>query len=60
MISGIFASLAVAWFFNLFGAANVVLELLQPIFSTVVLTEVHYYAIAGVIGFIGGAISKNS
>lgn len=60
MISSILACLIVAWFCNLFGAAQVVLELIQPLFSHVQLTTTHYYAIAGLIGFISGAIIKNS
>lgn len=59
MIIGVIGCLLAAWFFNLFGAANVVLELLQPFFG-IQLTHVHYYALAGLIGFIGGAISKNN
>lgn len=60
MISSVLACLFVAWFCNLFGAAHLVLELLQPLFSHVELTTAHYYAIAGLIGFISGAIIKNS
>lgn len=59
MISGVISGMFAAWFLNLFGASYAVLELLQPFFS-VELTTMHYYALAGLVGFIGGSISSNS
>lgn len=59
MITGVISSIFTAWFLNLFGASSVMLELLQPFFE-IELTTMHYYAIAGLIGFIGGSISSNS
>lgn len=60
MLSGIIGAIVVAWFCNLFGASDIILELIQPIFSSVHLTTAHYYALAGLVGFIAGAISDNS
>lgn len=59
MINGVICSIFSAWILSWFGAADIVLEILQPLFR-VPLTNTHYYAIAGIIGFIVGGISKNN
>lgn len=58
MLGGFIGGLVTAWFLNLFGVGNMVIEVLQP-FTNTVLTHSHYYIIFAIIGLIGGAFCHN-
>ena len=59
MISGFLAGAITAFILKLFGINVIFLELIQPFFDTITLTDSHYYIIFGVIGAIGSAFSSS-
>lgn len=57
MIGGILSGLFGGWILSLFGFNDMLIEVCQPFFADIVLTNSHYYIAFAVLGLIGGFLS---
>lgn len=59
MLGGFVGGLIVAWILSFFNVNIIVLQVMQPFFNTVILTNSHYYVFFGLIGLISSAFGNN-
>lgn len=60
MIAGILVGLLSAWILSLFGFNTMLIEVLQPFFNNIVLTNSHYYVLFSFAGLIYIIFHKNN
>jgi len=58
VLTSILGGLLVGWILSLFGADTAVINVFQPLFTTVTLTSQHYFVAFGLLGLVLGVLAR--